>query len=35
VAERLAQAGIDVVQDRCLLVELQQRGRWGAGALGR
>ena len=27
VAERLAQAGIDVVQDRCLLVELQQRGR--------
>ena len=26
-AERLARAGIDVVQDRCLLVELQQRGR--------
>lgn len=26
-AERLAQAGIDVVQDRCLLVELQARGR--------
>ena len=27
VAETLARAGIDVVQDRCLLVELQQRGR--------
>ena len=27
VAERLARAGIDVVQDRCLLVELQDRGR--------
>lgn len=26
-AERLARAGIDVVQDRCLLVELQERGR--------
>ncbi len=26
-AETLAQAGIDVVQDRCLLVELQRRGR--------
>ena len=26
VAERLARAGIDVVQDRCLMVEL--RGRW-------
>lgn len=26
-AERLASAGIDVVQDRCLLVELQERGR--------
>lgn len=26
-AERLARAGIDVVQDRCLLVELQDRGR--------
>lgn len=26
-AERLARAGIDVVQDRCLLVELRQRGR--------
>ena len=26
-AERLARAGIDVVQDRCLLVELQARGR--------
>lgn len=26
-AETLAQAGIDVVQDRCLLVELQARGR--------
>jgi Predicted CoA-binding protein len=26
-AERLARAGIDVVQDRCLLVELQRRGR--------
>jgi predicted CoA-binding protein len=26
-AERLAQAGIDVVQDRCLLVELQRIGR--------
>ena len=27
VAERLAKEGIDVVQDRCLLVELQLRGR--------
>jgi uncharacterized protein len=27
VAERLAQAGIDVVQDRCLMVELQRIGR--------
>lgn len=26
-AERLARAGIDVVQDRCLLVELRKRGR--------
>lgn len=26
-AERLAKAGIDVVQDRCLMVELQQIGR--------
>ena len=26
-AERLARAGIDVVQDRCLLLELQDRGR--------
>ncbi|MEP6989739.1 MAG: CoA-binding protein [bacterium] len=26
-AERLARAGIDVVQDRCLLVELQNVGR--------
>lgn len=26
-AERLARAHIDVVQDRCLLVELRQRGR--------
>jgi hypothetical protein len=26
-AETLARAGIDVVQDRCLLVELQNRGR--------
>jgi predicted CoA-binding protein len=26
-AERLARAGIDVVQDRCLLVELQRFGR--------
>ena len=26
-AERLARAGIDVVQDRCLLVELRERGR--------
>jgi predicted CoA-binding protein len=26
-AERLARAGIDVVQDRCLLVELQRIGR--------
>lgn len=26
-AERLARAGIDVVQDRCLLVELQRMGR--------
>lgn len=27
VAEALARAGIDVVQDRCLLVELQRMGR--------
>ncbi|MFM9013197.1 MAG: CoA-binding protein [Gemmatimonadota bacterium] len=27
VAETLARAGIDVVQDRCLLVELRDRGR--------
>ncbi|MEO7966905.1 MAG: CoA-binding protein [Gemmatimonadaceae bacterium] len=27
VAERLAREGIDVVQDRCLLVELSRRGR--------
>ena len=27
VAEKLAQAGIDVVQDRCLMVELQRIGR--------
>lgn len=27
VAETLARAGIDVVQDRCMLVELQQMGR--------
>lgn len=27
VAERLAKEGVDVVQDRCLLVELQRRGR--------
>ena len=27
VAERLSDAGIDVVQDRCLLVEMQRRGR--------
>jgi len=26
-AERLARAGIDVVQDRCLMVDLQERGR--------
>jgi predicted CoA-binding protein len=26
-AERFAKAGIDVIQDRCLLVELQSRGR--------
>jgi len=26
-AERLARAGIDVVQDRCLLVELQRVGK--------
>jgi len=26
-AERLARAGIDVIQDRCLLVELQRMGR--------
>ncbi len=26
-AERLARAGIDVVQDHCLLIELEQRGR--------
>lgn len=27
VAEKLAQAGIEVVQDRCLMIELQARGR--------
>lgn len=27
VAEQLARAGIDVVQDRCLMIELQERGR--------
>jgi predicted CoA-binding protein len=27
VAERLVEAGMDVVQDRCLLVELEARGR--------
>lgn len=27
VAAKLSAAGIDVVQDRCLLVELQERGR--------
>jgi uncharacterized protein len=27
VAEQLARAGIDVVQDRCLMVELRSRGR--------
>ncbi len=27
VAESLARAGIDVVQDRCLMVELRRRGR--------
>lgn len=27
VAERLARAGIDVVQDKCLMIELQERGR--------
>ncbi len=27
VAEQLARAGIDVVQDRCCMVELQKRGR--------
>lgn len=26
-ARRLAEAGIDVVQDRCLMIELQDRGR--------
>jgi hypothetical protein len=26
-AERFARAGIDVVQDRCLMVELRERGR--------
>jgi len=26
-AERLARAGIDVVQDRCLLIELRRMGR--------
>lgn len=26
VAERLARAGIDVVQDKCLMIELQERG---------
>ena len=27
VAERLARAGVDVVQDKCLMIELQERGR--------
>lgn len=27
IAERLARAGIDVVQDKCLMTELQERGR--------
>lgn len=27
VAEQLARAGIDVVQDHCLMIELQERGR--------
>jgi predicted CoA-binding protein len=27
VAEELAQSGIEVVQDRCLMIELQARGR--------
>lgn len=27
VAEKLARAGIEVVQDRCLMIELQARGR--------
>lgn len=27
VAERLARAGIDVVQDKCLMIELQERER--------
>jgi hypothetical protein len=27
VAERLARAGIDVVQDKCLMTELQERGQ--------
>ncbi len=27
VAERLARGGIDVVQDKCLMIELQERGR--------
>jgi uncharacterized protein len=27
VAERLARAGIDVVQDRCLMVEVRRVGR--------
>lgn len=27
VAERLARSGIDVVQDHCLMIELQERGR--------
>ena len=33
-AEQLARAGIDVVQDRCLMVELRQRG-WRAGKSDR
>jgi predicted CoA-binding protein len=27
VAERLAEAGMEVVMDRCLMVELEARGR--------
>ena len=29
VAEQFARAGIDVVQDRCLMIEIQQSGRRG------